>query len=65
VSSAGAGRPAERPVRPLLSVTQLLADKKARPLRSLDELTADTFDSDKELEEFLAQNYADRHCGFS
>ena len=44
-----------------MSVTQLLAAKGARPIRSLDELAADTFESDEELEEFLAFTYAERH----
>jgi hypothetical protein len=30
-------------------------------IRSLDELAADTFESDEELEEFLAFTYAERH----
>ena len=47
--------------RPSLSVTQLLAAKGTRPIRSLDELAADTFESDEELEEFLAFTYAERH----
>lgn len=61
VSSSGAGRPADVPVRPRLSAAQLLAAKNSRPLRSLDELAADTFESDQELEEFLAFTYAERH----
>ncbi len=61
VSSSGAGRPGAAPVRPRQSVAQLLAAKKARPLRSLDELAADTFESDQEMEEFLAFTYAERH----
>ncbi|MFH9179916.1 hypothetical protein [Streptomyces albogriseolus] len=32
-----------------------------QPIRSLDDLTADTFESDEELEEFLAFTYAERH----
>jgi len=44
-----------------LSVAQLLAAKKTRPIRSLDDLAADTFESDEELEEFLAFTYAERH----
>jgi len=40
---------------------QLLAAKGTRPIRSLDELAADTFESDEELEEFLAFTYAERH----
>jgi hypothetical protein len=31
------------------------------PIRSLDDLTADTFEPDDELEEFLAFTYAERH----
>jgi len=42
-------------------VAQLLAAKRARPVRSLDELAADTFESDQELEEFLAFIYSERH----
>jgi hypothetical protein len=61
VSSPGAGRPAGAPVRPRLSVKQLLAAKNSRPVQSLDELAADTFESDRELEEFLAFTYAERH----
>ena len=51
----------DAPARPSLSVTQLLAAKGTRPIRSLDELAADTFESDEELEEFLAFTYAERH----
>jgi hypothetical protein len=61
VSSSGAGRPAGAQVRPRLSVKQLLAAKNSRPVQSLDELAADTFESDRELEEFLAFTYAERH----
>ena len=39
----------------------MLAAKGIRPIRSLDELAADTFESDEELEEFLAFTYAERH----
>jgi len=48
-------------IRPRLSAAELLAAKGARPIRSLDELAADTFESDQELEEFLAFTYAERH----
>lgn len=61
VSSSGAGRPSAAPVRPRLSVAELLAAKKARPVQSLEELAADTFESDQELEEFLAFTYAERN----
>jgi hypothetical protein len=47
--------------RPGLSVTQLLAAKGTWPISSLDELAADTFESDEEVEEFLAFTYAERH----
>jgi hypothetical protein len=48
-----------------LSVAQLLAGKKARPVRSLDELAADTFDSDEDLRAFLSGLYASRRAGSS
>lgn len=44
-----------------LSIDELLAAKNTQPIRSLDDLTADTFESDQELEEFLAFTYAERH----
>ncbi|MGW0819707.1 hypothetical protein [Streptomyces sp. NPDC002845] len=46
--------------RPRLSVDELLAAKNTQPIRSLDDLAADTFESDEELEEFLAFTYAER-----
>ena len=52
-------------MQPSLSVARLLAAKEARPIRSLDELTADTFDSDQELGEFLADLYASRRADAS
>jgi len=64
-SSPGAGRAAKTLIRPRLSVQQLLAAKNARPVGSLEELTADTFGSDREREEFLAFTYAERHCGLA
>lgn len=54
-----------RPILPRLSVAQLLAAKKARPIQSLDELTAKTFDSDQELEAFLAHVRVSRNAGLS
>ena len=51
----------EAPIQPRLSAAQLLAAKDARPIRSLHELAADTFESDEELEEFLAFTYAEGH----
>ncbi|MGK5449287.1 hypothetical protein [Streptomyces radiopugnans] len=49
------------PLRPRLSVEELLAAKNTQPIRSLDDLAADTFESDEELEQFLAFTYAERH----
>lgn len=48
-------------VRPSQSITDLLAAKRTEPIRSLDDLAADTFESDEELEDFLAYTYAERH----
>jgi hypothetical protein len=59
VSPSGAGCP-QTPIRPRVSVAPLLAEKNAWSIRSLEELAADTFDSDHELEEFLAFTYAER-----
>lgn len=49
------------PTRPRLSVEELLAAKNTQPIRTLDDLAADTFESDAELEEFLAFTHAERH----
>ncbi|MFI8306871.1 hypothetical protein ACIF80_26225 [Streptomyces sp. NPDC085927] len=46
--------------RPRLSVDELPAAKNTRPIRSLDGLAADTFESDEEPAEFLAFAYAER-----
>jgi hypothetical protein len=61
VSSSGADSSAGSVIRPRVSAAQLLAAKNSRPIRSLDDLTADTFESDEELAEFLAFTYAERH----
>jgi hypothetical protein len=61
VSTSSADSDAGKAAHPGLSVTQLLAAKGTRPIRSLDELAADTFESDEELEEFLTFTYAERH----
>ncbi|THJ74426.1 hypothetical protein E7Y31_11535 [Candidatus Frankia alpina] len=39
-------------------VEELPAARGTQPIRSLDDLAADTFDSDEELDEFLAFTYA-------
>ncbi|MFI0718750.1 hypothetical protein [Streptomyces sp. NPDC021224] len=49
------------PIRPRLSVEEMLAAKNTQPIRSLDDLLADTFESDEELAEFLAFTHAERH----
>jgi hypothetical protein len=59
MSDAGSGY--LPPPRPRRSVEELLAEKNTQPIRSLDDLAADTFESDEELEEFLAFTYAERH----
>jgi hypothetical protein len=61
VSTSGADKPVGSAAKPRLSVAQLLAAKNTRPIRSLDDLAAETFESDEELEEFLAFTYAERH----
>jgi hypothetical protein len=61
VSTSGADSSAGAVIRPRLSAAQLLAAKNTGPIRSLDDLAADTFESDEELAEFLAFTYAERH----
>jgi hypothetical protein len=61
MSALDADHPVYPPIRPRLSVEELLAAKNTPPIRSLDDLAADTFESDEELEEFLAFTYAERH----
>lgn len=52
--------PVQPPLRPRLTVEDFLAAKGAQPITSLDDLRADTFESDDELEEFLAFIHAER-----
>ena len=47
--------------RPRISVEDLLAAKGTQPIASIDDLAADTFASDEEVEEFLAFTHAERH----
>jgi len=61
VSTSGAGSSAGAPARPRLSAAELLAAKHTRPIQSPGDLAADLFESDKELEEFLASTYAGHH----
>ncbi|WP_433517710.1 hypothetical protein ACQP2T_20485 [Nonomuraea sp. CA-143628] len=61
MSTSGADHLAYPPIRPRLSVEELLAAKNTQPIRSVEDLAADNFESDEELEEFLAFTYAERH----
>jgi hypothetical protein len=61
VSTSGADSSAGAPARPRVSAAKLLAAKNAKPIQSLDDLATDIFESDEELEEFLAFTYAERH----
>ncbi|GAA3484416.1 hypothetical protein [Streptomyces yanii] len=60
MSAAETERPILPPIRPRLTVEELLAAKNTQPIHSLDDLKADTFESDEELEEFIAFTYAER-----
>ncbi|MEU8236917.1 hypothetical protein AB0C07_01580 [Actinoplanes missouriensis] len=48
------------PAPPKTSIEALLAAKNTRPIQSLDELAADTFSSDDELDEFLTYTRSER-----
>jgi hypothetical protein len=65
VSTSGTDCSAGSAAGPSLSAAQLLAAKNARPTQSLDDLAADTFESDEELEAFLAFTCAERHRGLA
>lgn len=64
MSNPSADRPPALPLRrPKLSVDELIKAKNAQPIGSLEDLeamAADVFESDEELEEFLAFTYAER-----
>ena len=53
MTSPEADHPIYPPVRPRVSVEELLAAKNTQPIRSLEDLRADAFESDEELDEFL------------
>jgi hypothetical protein len=61
MSTSGADSTAGAVARPRRSARELLTARNTQPIRSLDDLTADTFESDEELAEFLAFTYAERH----
>ncbi|WP_256788265.1 MULTISPECIES: hypothetical protein [Frankia] len=48
------------PLRPQVTVGGLLTARGTQPIWSLYDLAADTFDSDEELDEYLAFTYAER-----
>jgi hypothetical protein len=61
MSTSEADLPIYPPIRPSLTVEELLAAKGTQPIRSLDDLRADTFEDEAELEEFLAFIATERH----
>jgi hypothetical protein len=61
VSTSGADSTAGTGARPRQTAGELLAARQTGPIRSLDDLAADTFESDEELAEFLAFTHAERH----
>lgn len=65
MSIPDADHPTHPPKRPRLSVEELLAGKNTRPLGSLDDLAAEIFESDEELDAFLAFTYAQRRPGMA
>ncbi|GHF51852.1 hypothetical protein GCM10018790_32210 [Kitasatospora xanthocidica] len=64
MSASEVDRPIYPSVRPRVTVAELLAAKNTQPIRSLDDLRADTFESDEELDEFLAAVRAERRGDF-
>lgn len=61
MSTPEADHPIYPPLRPSQTVEELLAAKGTKPISSLDDLRADTFEDEEELEEFLALIAAERH----
>jgi hypothetical protein len=59
VNTFSADSYASSAARPRRSVAQLLAAKN--PADPLEDPAADTFESDEELEDFLAFTYSERH----
>ncbi len=60
MSTPHADRISHPATRPHLSVDELLAARNTKPISAIDELAADTFDSDEELDEFLTFTHAER-----
>lgn len=61
VSTPEPDLPIYPPVSPSFTVEELLAGKGTEPIRSLDELRANTFEDEAELEDFLAFVTDERH----
>lgn len=56
----------EQPVSPAVTILEELArDQHTRPVRDIAELRADVWDSNEELEEFLADWRASRDASLS
>lgn len=51
--------------RPYLSVDELLAARNTKPIGTIDELAADTFDSDEELDDFLTFTHSERQRDYA
>lgn len=64
MSTPAAQEPVPAP-RPRASVEELLAAKGTPVITSVDDLAADTFSSDEELEEFVAFVRAERQRNLS
>ncbi|MEO3862456.1 hypothetical protein ABGB08_46890 [Acrocarpospora sp. B8E8] len=63
MSESQPDHPIYPPARPKTSPEELVRAKRARPIESLDDLAApDVFESDEELEQFLAFTYAERRA---
>ncbi|WP_322762623.1 hypothetical protein [Frankia sp. Cr2] len=60
MSTPETGQPLYPPLRPHITDEELLAARGTQPIWSLDDLAADTFGSDEELDDFLVFTYAER-----
>lgn len=66
MTSSSAERSPEWGTAEHVPVEELLRRQGVRPIESVDELARpDLFESDEELDEFIAMVYADRHTGLA
>jgi hypothetical protein len=66
MTSNNAERLPERDTAEHVPATELVRRQGIRPIRSVDELVRPSaFESDEELDEFLADLYASRHTGLA